>query len=90
VPHYKLPRSAPNPRLKAGMVFTIEPMINLGTWEVDLDEGDKWTVRTRDRRLSAQFEHTLVVTRTGCEVLTRRARPLANSEGVAAMLAVGA
>lgn len=90
VPHYKLPRAAANPRLKAGMVFTIEPMINLGTWEVDLDEGDKWTVRTRDRRLSAQFEHTLVVTRTGCEVLTRRARPLANSEGVAAMLAVGA
>jgi len=90
VPHYKLQRSAHNPRLKAGMVFTIEPMINLGTWEVDLDEHDKWTVRTRDRRLSAQFEHTIVVTRAGCEVLTRRARPLANSEGVAAMMAVGA
>ena len=81
VPHYKLPRNAPNPRLKPGMVFTIEPMINLGTWEVDLDPRDKWTVRTKDAKLSAQFEHTLVVTRTGCEVLTRRPRVLANSEG---------
>ncbi len=80
VPHYKLPRNAPNPRLKAGMIFTIEPMINLGTWEVDLDPKDKWTVRTRDHKLSAQFEHTLVVTRTGCEVLTHRPRILANSE----------
>ncbi|MFO0645314.1 MAG: type I methionyl aminopeptidase [Polyangiales bacterium] len=80
VAHYKLPRTAPNPRMKAGMIFTIEPMVNLGTWEVELDDRDKWTVRTRDRKLSAQFEHTVLVTRTGCEVLTRRPRLLAHSE----------
>jgi methionyl aminopeptidase len=56
-------------RLKAGMAITIEPMINLGTREVEmLDDG--WTVVTADRRLSAQFEHTLVVTRDGAEILT--------------------
>jgi methionyl aminopeptidase len=89
VPHYKPGRDAANPRMRAGMTFTIEPMINLGTWEVDVDPKDKWTVRTRDRRLSAQFEHTIVVTRTGCEVLTRRSRPLANSENVDLLLANG-
>jgi methionyl aminopeptidase len=66
-------------RLKAGMVFTIEPMINLGGFDVEV-QPDKWTVLTIDGSLSAQFEHTLVVTRTGCEVLTRRGRRLANSE----------
>lgn len=56
-------------RLKAGMAITIEPMINLGTAEVRmLDDG--WTVVTADGRLSAQFEHTIVVTRDGCEILT--------------------
>ena len=84
VPHYRLPKDAANPRMKAGMVFTIEPMINLGGWEVELDARDKWTVRTRDRKLSAQFEHTVVVTRTGCEVLTKRARPLLHSETTSA------
>ena len=62
-------------RLRAGMVFTIEPMINIGNYEVEIME-DGWTAVTKDRSLSAQFEHTLVVTRTGCEVLTRRSRPL--------------
>ncbi len=66
-------------RLKAGMCFTIEPMINIGGYEVEVLE-DKWTVLTADRSLSAQFEHQLVVTKTGCEVLTRRGRPLAHSE----------
>src|SRR6266550_2936005 len=62
-------------RLRAGMCFTIEPMINVGGYEVDiLDDG--WTVITRDGSLSAQFEHTLVVTKDGCEVLTARDRPL--------------
>jgi methionyl aminopeptidase len=75
-------------RLKSGMVFTIEPMINLGTWEVEVDPSDNWTVRTKDRRLSAQFEHTVLVTRTGCEVLTRRERALANSEGMFDIAAV--
>ena len=78
VPHYG--ERGKGLRMKAGMIFTIEPMINLGTWEVEVDPADKWTVRTKDRRLSAQFEHTVLVTRTGCEVLTRRSRPLANSE----------
>lgn len=66
-------------RLKAGMVFTIEPMINLGSYEVEV-LADKWTAVTVDGSLSAQFEHTVVVTKTGCEVLTRRTRPLSNSE----------
>ena len=66
-------------RLRAGMVFTIEPMINLGTHEVEiLDDG--WTAVTRDRQLSAQFEHTVVVTKSGCEVLTGRPRRLERSE----------
>jgi methionyl aminopeptidase len=66
-------------RLKAGMVFTVEPMINLGGPEVDfLDDG--WTVLTRDRSLSAQFEHTIVVTKQGAEILTARAEPLLHSE----------
>lgn len=82
VPHYKPEAGKPNPRMKAGMTFTIEPMINLGSHEVEVDDKDKWTVRTKDRRLTAQFEHTILVTRTGCEVLTARKRPLANSENM--------
>ena len=66
-------------RLKRGQVFTIEPMINLGTYQCDL-LNDGWTVVTRDRALSAQFEHTIVVTRSGCDVLTRRPARLSNSE----------
>jgi methionyl aminopeptidase len=59
-------------RLRAGMVFTIEPMVNLGAAEVRvLDDG--WTVVTADGSLSAQFEHTVLVTREGCEILTRPA-----------------
>lgn len=75
-------------RLRAGMVFTIEPMVNAGGYEVEVDPRDKWTVRTVDGTLSAQFEHTIVVTKTGCEVLTHRARPLKLSETVATVLAV--
>jgi methionyl aminopeptidase len=60
-------------RMRAGMAFTIEPMINLGGAEVRvLDDG--WTVVTVDGRLSAQFEHTVLVTRDGCEILTRSER----------------
>src|SRR5580658_4386437 len=72
-------------RLRAGMTFTIEPMVNIGGWEIEVDPKDKWTVRTADGSLSAQFEHTLLVTRTGCEILTARARALRNSENVAAL-----
>jgi methionyl aminopeptidase len=77
VPHYGI--RGKGERLKAGMVFTIEPMINLGGWEVEVLD-DNWTAVTRDGSLSAQFEHTIVVTKGGCEVLTRRDRPLKNSE----------
>lgn len=55
--------------LKAGMLFTIEPMINLGRPHVKI-LSDGWTAVTRDRSLSAQFEHTLGVTKDGCEVFT--------------------
>ena len=75
-------------RIRAGMVFTIEPMVNAGGYEVEIDPSDKWTVRTVDGSLSAQFEHTIVVTKTGCEVLTRRDRPLKFSENVATVLAM--
>ncbi|MDU8923758.1 type I methionyl aminopeptidase [Pasteurellaceae bacterium LIM206] len=57
--------------LKPGMVFTIEPMVNAGRKEVRL-MGDGWTVKTKDREHSAQYEHELVVTETGCEVMTIR------------------
>lgn len=57
------------PELKPGMFFTVEPMINLGTWEVRL-LGDGWTAVTRDRSLSAQFEHSVGVTETGVEIFT--------------------
>ncbi|MBK7398622.1 MAG: type I methionyl aminopeptidase [Myxococcales bacterium] len=57
-------------RLRAGMCFTIEPMINLGRPEVRVLD-DEWTVVTADGRWSAQFEHTVLVTETGCTVLTR-------------------
>ena len=58
--------------LVEGMTFTIEPMINAGSWQTRLSRNDGWTVTTRDRRLSAQYEHTLAVTSDGCEVLTLR------------------
>lgn len=73
-------------RMKAGMTFTIEPMVNLGRFEVKVDTKDKWTARTIDGKLSAQFEHTLVVTKDGCEVLTTRSKPLRASENVALVL----
>ncbi|HKU40399.1 MAG TPA: type I methionyl aminopeptidase [Polyangiales bacterium] len=77
VPHYG--KRGDGKRLKAGMVFTIEPMINLGHYECErLD--DEWTVITADGSLSAQFEHTVVVTKSGCEVLTARKELLSHSE----------
>lgn len=56
--------------MEPGMTLTVEPMINLGGWEVTVDPVDKWTVRTSDGSLSAQFEHTVLVTAQGAEVLT--------------------
>jgi methionyl aminopeptidase len=55
--------------LKAGMVFTIEPMVNAGRRDIR-ETGDGWTIVTKDRSLSAQWEHTVLVTETGYEVLT--------------------
>jgi len=85
VKHYG--RRGSGDRLKAGMIFTIEPMVNLGGFEVSIDAEDKWTVRTTDGSLSAQFEHTCLVTKTGVEILTKRPKPLRLSENVATVLA---
>lgn len=67
IPHYGT--RGKGKRLRAGMVFTIEPMINEGTWEVEV-QSDRWTALTRDRKLSAQCEHTVAVTDDGVEILT--------------------
>jgi len=63
-------RKNSGPKMKPGMIFTIEPMINEGKPRVRVDEVDGWTARTVDNKLSAQFEHTILVTETGYEVLT--------------------
>ncbi len=57
-------------KVKAGMIFTIEPMINLGNFETKTLK-DGWTAVTKDKTLSAQFEHTIGVTKDGCEVFTK-------------------
>ena len=54
------------------MTFTIEPMINAGTYKCKVNHKDGWTVTTADKQPSAQFEHTLLITEDGCEVLTLR------------------
>lgn len=59
-----------NPKLKPGMTLAIEPMVNEGTYEVDVDSFDNWTVRTDDRKFSAHFEHTIAVTEGEPEILT--------------------
>jgi len=56
--------------LVPGMVFTIEPMVNMGTYDIFIDEADEWTVCTEDGLPSAQWEHTLVITDSGAEILT--------------------
>jgi methionyl aminopeptidase len=68
IPHFD---AAPNysNTMEVGMVFTIEPMLTLGTHEWDL-WSDNWTVTTKDKSITAQFEHTLVVTESGAEILT--------------------
>lgn len=67
VPNFGLPGRGP--KLREGMVFAIEPMINTGTWEVEV-LSDQWTVVTADRGLCAHFEHTVAVTAHGPEILT--------------------
>jgi methionyl aminopeptidase len=67
VPHYGI--RGKGKKLRPGMVFTIEPMINEGTWEAVLLE-DGWTAVTKDGKLSAQFEHTIAITENGVDILT--------------------
>lgn len=67
VPHY---RNSIDILLVPGMTFTIEPMINAGVREGVIDKFDQWTARTRDGKPSAQWEHTLLITETGHEILT--------------------
>lgn len=67
IPHY---RNANHVRLVPGMTFTIEPMINAGVREAEVDPFDKWTARTLDRKASAQWEHTILITDDGFEILT--------------------
>lgn len=67
VPHYG--PGGRGPRIRPGMAFTVEPMLNLGRAEIWTD-ADGWTVRTADGLPSAQHEHTLLVTEAGVEVLT--------------------
>lgn len=70
IPHYGT--RGKGKKLRPGMVFTIEPMINEGTWEAQV-QADGWTALTKDRKLSAQFEHTIAILETGVEILTRPA-----------------
>jgi len=68
-------RPGTGPELKPGMFFTIEPMINVGKADCKLLD-DGWTAVTRDRSLSAQFEHSVGITETGCEIFTRSPKGL--------------
>jgi methionyl aminopeptidase len=67
IPHHRNTTHIP---LAPGMIFTIEPMINAGVREAVIDPHNKWTARTRDGKASAQWEHTLLITETGSEILT--------------------
>ncbi len=70
-------RPGTGPELKPGMFFTIEPMINIGKYPVKmLDDG--WTAVTRDRSLSAQFEHSIGITENGCEIFSKSPKGLDN------------
>ncbi|CAJ1001792.1 MULTISPECIES: type I methionyl aminopeptidase [Bacillales] len=69
IPHFGPPGRGP--RLKEGMVITIEPMLNVGSYHVKIDE-DGWTARTRDGKLSAQYEHTIAITADGPVILTKQ------------------
>ena len=70
--HYDNGKTKHSPILEPGMTFTIEPMINLGNYQVVTSRLDGWTVTTKDRSLSAQWEHTILVTENGHEILTHR------------------
>lgn len=68
IPNYGSPKSGPV--LREGMTLAIEPMLSLGTWKVRIKENG-WTAVTADGSLSAHFEHTVAVTKDGCEILTK-------------------
>jgi methionyl aminopeptidase len=68
VPHFGKPGSGI--LLRPGLIFTVEPMVNAGHYETVLDKNDGWTVRTADGSLSAQFEHSIVITENEPEILT--------------------
>lgn len=72
VPHFGPPGKGP--RLKEGMVITIEPMINVGTYMARMED-DGWTARTADGKLSAQYEHTVAITKDGPRILTEQTAP---------------
>ena len=69
IPHYGLPGKGA--RIKEGMVFTIEPMVNIGEWRTKMD-ANGWTARTIDGNLSAQYEHTIAITKDGPVILTNQ------------------
>jgi methionyl aminopeptidase len=69
IPNFGSPGKGP--RIKEGMVFAIEPMINMGTYMVEVDADDEWTVYTKDRQLSAHFEHTVAIVNGRARILTR-------------------
>lgn len=68
VPHYG--EAGKGLRLKEGMTITIEPMVNMGTWEAIMDDPNGWVARTADGSLSCQFEHTIAITKEGPKILT--------------------
>jgi methionyl aminopeptidase len=74
VPNF-VDRGRPNPRLKAGMVLALEPMVNQGTWKVEVGE-DGWTASTADGSLSAHFERSVLATEDGPRILGERTYPL--------------
>lgn len=72
IPNFGRPHSGPI--LKEGMVLAIEPMVNMGGWEVSISENG-WTALTKDKQPSAHFEHTVAITKDGPEILTRNYSP---------------
>ncbi len=68
VPNYGRPGTGE--KIRPGMVLAIEPMVNAGTWEVEIDPTDNWTVRTKDRKKSAHYEHTIAIMPDGVHILT--------------------
>lgn len=69
--NYEISRRDPeNVMIEEGMVLAVEPMINAGTWKIIVDKGNKYTIKTADGKNSAHFEHTIVVTKNGCDILT--------------------